>query len=156
MIADSLSNWRKYNLGKGFEKAFEYVESLKSGAPVGRFEIVGDKIYASIAEYSTSDSAPEFLEVHRKYIDLQITLSGRETLGWITNRNFNVKTPYDALKDCEFLQIPAKPLSLVEIDPASFAIFLPDDAHIGKLAASTGAEKIRKIVVKIAVELLGK
>ena len=156
MIADSLSNWRKYNLGEGFAKAFEYVESLKANSPAERFEILGDKIYASIAEYSTSDKEPEFLEVHRKYIDLQITLSGSETLGWITNRDLKVKTPYDASKDCEFLQIPENPLSFIEIDPSSFAIFLPDDAHIGKLAAFNGAGPIRKVVVKIAVELLGK
>ncbi len=156
MIADSISNWRKYSLGSAFANAFEYAEGLKADAPLGRVELQGSDVYASVAEYSTLAQAPEFLEVHRKYIDLQFTISGSETLGWITNRAWKVKTPYDAVKDCEFLEIPSKPLSLIEIDSKSFAIFLPDDAHIGKLASSAGPMPIKKVVVKIALSLLGK
>jgi YhcH/YjgK/YiaL family protein len=152
MIADLLSNWRKYGLGEKFEKAFEYLEALKPDAPLGRHEIDGQEVYATISEYATSDASPEFLEVHRKYADIQITLAGRETLGWITNKSFEVRAAYDANKDCEFLEIPEEdPFACFDIDEKSFAVFFPDDAHIGKMAPVTGSARIKKVVVKVAL-----
>jgi YhcH/YjgK/YiaL family protein len=151
MIADKLSNWRKYNLGPKFAKAFEHLEKLSADAPLGRVDIDGPGLYISIAEYETASKAPTFLEVHRKYVDIQMTLSGEELLGWTTNASFPVDKPYDEAKDCEFLKVPAKPLNTVEIDKATFAIFFPDDAHIGKLAPHSGPARIKKLVVKVGI-----
>jgi len=156
MIADSLSNWRLYRLGPVFETAFKFVEGLDCSSRLGEYLIDGRDVYSSIAEYETSSTAPDFFEVHRTYIDLQITLSGRETLGWLPKAGLQVKTPYDQARDCEFLQPPKLSFSRVEINPGSFAVFFPDDAHVGKLAVAEGPELIRKVVVKIKASLLGK
>jgi YhcH/YjgK/YiaL family protein len=99
----------KYNLGPKFAKAFEHLEKLSADAPLGRVDIDGPGLYISIAEYETASKAPTFLEVHRKYVDIQMTLSGEELLGWTTNASFPVDKPYDEAKDCEFLKVPASP-----------------------------------------------
>ncbi len=154
MIADSLSNWRLYRLGPAFEKAFKFLEGLSCSSPCGEYQIEGRDVYASLAEYETSASAPDFFEVHRTYIDVQVTLSGRELLGWTPRAPLALKTPYDPAKDCEFLQVPKSSFSKVEINSSSFAIFLPDDAHVGKLAVPEGPGLIRKVVFKVKASLL--
>jgi biofilm protein TabA len=155
MIADSLSNWSKYNLGKAFAKAFKCLEGMNAGTSCGRHDVDGDNVYINVFEYATENAIPDKLEVHRKYIDIQITLSGRETVGWILNRGLKLKTPYDAAKDVEFLHMSPE-LVKFDLDAETFAIFLPQDAHIGKIAPASGPATIKKAVVKVAAELLGK
>ena len=156
MIADKLSNWRNYNLGASFAKAFEYLEALRPDAPCGRHEIDGSDVVATISEYTTRDVSPDFLETHRKFADIQMTIGGAEGLGWTINRELPVRTAYDEKKDCEFLEVPDQPLTWLEIDHGTFAVFFPDDAHIGKVAPSTGAGPVKKVVVKVAMETLNK
>lgn len=157
MIYDNLSNASSYPLGPAFKKAVEFISSLTADTPTGRHEIDGDKLYANVMEYETQEAAPVKYEVHRKYADLQALITGSEVLFARSADGLAVETPYNSEKDCAFLAAAKVrgdvSLSLV---PGNFALLLPQDAHMGKGAGIKGIGKLKKVVVKIAMDTLRK
>ncbi|OQA81830.1 MAG: Toxin-antitoxin biofilm protein TabA [Lentisphaerae bacterium ADurb.Bin242] len=155
MIYDSLSNTSSYPLGPAFRKAVEFLRSLNAGTPTGRHEIDGDKLYANVMEYETQEAAPVQYEVHRKYADLQALITGSETLFARSADGLAVESPYNAEKDCAFLAAPANRGDVkLLLEPGNFALLFPQDAHMGKGAGIRGAGKLKKAVVKIALDAL--
>ena len=66
-----------------------------------------------------------------------------------------VHTPYDAEKDCEFLRPDSKASDVnVQLFPGNFTLLLPQDAHMGKGIGCFGKSKLKKVVVKIALDEL--
>lgn len=152
MIADKISRAKLYAASPAFKKAFEFISKLKASSPCGETEISGRDIYANVFEYDTENTTPTFLEVHRKYIDIQYVISGSETLLWLPADGLAVKTPYDSEKDFEFLFIPAdKAPAKLETPAGNFAVFFPNDGHFGKVACVSGTGHVKKVVVKVAV-----
>ena len=98
---------------------------------------------------------PDRLEVHRKYVDVQAVIRGEETLYACSGAGLAVHSAYSGKNDCGFL-VPSddKPLVKLPMKPGNFAVFFPQDAHMGKGAEHAGAQNILKVVVKIAVEQL--
>lgn len=133
-----------------FQKALHAIAKLPADAPLGKFPIDGDSIYGNVMEYDTSIEKPEKLEFHRKYVDIQAILDGRETMFWADIKNLAIRDPYLADKDVEFRIPPEKGVSKLDLLPGFFAVFYPEDGHYGKgLPLSGPAGKIRKVVVKV-------
>ena len=84
MVLDTLTNLPSYNaLNSHFAKVCAYLkEAHLSGLPEGRYPIDGDNAYLMISERDLKKPADAALEVHDRYIDIQIVLSGREGFGW--------------------------------------------------------------------------
>ena len=78
MIVDCIDSWQKYTLGPAWEKAFGFLISLDSSAPEGETRIDGDRLFARVMGYETKDetSLDAVLEVHRRYVDIQMALIG--------------------------------------------------------------------------------
>ena len=154
MICDTLNNVSRYKYGSALAKAVEFVRTLNSSTPDGRHEL-GGKMYANVMTYTTTDAPVEKLEIHKEYVDLQVVIEGCEALYVCEKSSLAEKIPYDSEKDCCFL-FPSeeKPLSRLEMLPGIFALFFPQDAHIGQCAGKAGVMEIRKVVVKIPVELM--
>ena len=154
MICDTLENASLYKYGNSLRKAVEFVRSVKSDTPVGRHEL-GGKMYANVMTYTTKDAPADKLEIHRKYVDLQAVICGCEVLCVCEKSTLTVLHPYEEEKDYGFLAPSGeKPLSRLEMVPGMFALFFPQDAHIGQCAGKGGAMEIKKVVVKIPVEEL--
>ena len=144
-----------YPLGPGFEKAIRFVRSLDAGCKLGRQEIDGDKMYANVMEYDTEFSVPPQYEIHRRYVDLQAVITGSETVFMRMAPGLPVKTPYDPEVDCEFLLSDGKAAEVnVQLFPGYFTLLFPHEAHMGKGVTCLGKGKVKKVVVKIAAELL--
>ena len=80
MIKDKLKNAKTYyNLGENLKKGLLWLEKndLEKLAD-GRYEIDGDKVFASIQTYETKDDAN--YESHRNYIDIQYMINGCEKI----------------------------------------------------------------------------
>ena len=91
------------------------------------------------------------LETHRKYIDIQFVISGVDEMGWRPLPSCGkASTPYDAEKDAALFE--SAPDSWVAVGPGAFAVFFPEDAHAPLIGAG---EPVRKLVVKVRVELQG-
>lgn len=147
MIFDNIKNCELYcGTHDGFRQGFEFImEYLKSPKPVGKYEIDGERVFASVQEYTPKQD--NLFEVHRKYIDIQFIISGREKMLYGNKENFKEKTAYDSQKDVEFLE-DSQSSAEMKVSDNMFAVFFPDDAH--KPGLYDGCESVRKIVVKIA------
>lgn len=155
MIYDTLDHASCYPMGPAFMKAVDFVRGLNGDTPNGKYDIDGDKIYARVMEYETEDGVPEKYEVHRDYADLQVLISGHETVFVRMAAGLPVHTPYNAEKDCEFLAPDGKSAEVdLQLFPGYFTLLLPQDAHMGKGVTCLGKCTLKKVVVKIAVDLL--
>ena len=149
MIIDTLANKElTYPVHKGFKQAFDFVEkAIKENLPGGKYEIDGKKIYGIIQEYETKVN-PKW-ECHRKYIDLQMIVSGNEIIKWDHIVNLNTENEYNEEKDC--LNFEHREAADLYMSDGMFALLWPQDLHSpGNL--SEKVEPVRKVIVKIAVE----
>jgi biofilm protein TabA len=156
MVLDTLFHAHQYaSLHPAFARAFEFLNSADwagmssaataEGASV-RHAIDGDRLYVSIDRTEGRGRERSRLEVHRRYIDIQLAIEGHEEIGWKALADCTqLDDKYDEQKDVEFFSdVPESWLSL----PAGhFAIFFPDDAH----APLAGRGMLSKAVMKIAV-----
>lgn len=147
MILDLLDNARRYYpLHKDFAPAFEFLcrEDLQQ-FPVGKYEIDGERIYATVAKEPGRRSEGALLESHEKYIDIQLVLAGTDTMGWKPRSLCSEPThEYDPQADIQFFA--DRPDAWVAVVGGAFAVFFPQDAHMPLISA----EPIHKVVVKIA------
>jgi YhcH/YjgK/YiaL family protein len=149
MILDVLDNADRYlTLNKGFRNGFAFLmrSELKKLKP-GRHDIHTDRVFAIVEDGPGRKRDGAELEAHEKYIDIQLVVDGADTMGWrMKSTCTQVSKSYDAGEDIQFFR--DEPESWFTVRPESFVIFFPEDAHMPSLSA----ERLRKIVVKIAVD----
>ena len=125
-IFGKLAESEKYlGINPLFEKAFAFLKRTDLAAlPAGRQEIDGDRCWANVIDATLKPCAECKLEAHRRYIDIQMPVTGPEVIG------------------------------VAEMDEAAilFAIFLPPGAHAPCGRPANGPEKIRKVVVKVLAD----
>ena len=150
MILDRLECADRYaGLNPYFEKAFDFLRQtrLEELAP-GRNEIDGDRVYAMVLRGPGRSRDEARLEAHRKYIDIQVSLSGTDEIGW-KGKSLCTEPDgdYDPGGDCELFT--DTPDAWVAVGPGSFAVFFPEDAHAPMVADG----ELHKVVVKVACSL---
>ena len=148
MILDSLKNLGSYEaLSPNFAKAIEFIlKSDLSALPLGRNEICGDLVYANVMEAQPKSKEEARLEIHRKYIDIQIPISVNELMGYTPLAELPapdyVESDYAALYPAG---IAARDYFNVKND--QFVIFFPQDGH----APAITPVAVKKVVVKVAI-----
>ncbi|VGO20335.1 YhcH/YjgK/YiaL family protein [Pontiella sulfatireligans] len=147
MILDTLSNAAKYaGLKVGISEAFGFLDQPGlADLEDGKYEILGDRVFALVQRRSGRKIEGALLEGHRRYIDIQYVISGEESMGWSPREGLASSVEYNQEKDLEFFE--GEPESIVRVPPTGFAVFLPSDAHLPLI----GSGPIHKVVVKVAV-----
>ena len=134
-----------------WDKAFKFLKSSDlSKLELKRIDIDGDNLFATVSEYISKNEEIAKFEAHRKYIDIQYVISGKEVMNITPMTTVKeVLTPYDATKDIEFVAVN----KVVSFKAASdkFFIFFPGDAHRPGLKDGVNSP-VRKIVVKVKVD----
>lgn len=146
MILDELGHLDTLNhLGDNFRAAAEFLEASNLATlEVGRHDINGDSIYALVMRGEGRNTDEAKLEIHRRYIDIQILLDGAESIGWRPTSDCTIpEDEYDPDKDIQFFDDP--PQNMLRLNPGQFAVFFPEDAHMPMI----GQGELHKIVVKI-------
>jgi YhcH/YjgK/YiaL family protein len=148
MILAPLAHADRYaDLHPRFAAALDFLRRADlASLDVGRHEIDGDGLFAIVdrAAARPRDQAP--LEAHRKYVDIQYVIVGREEMGWKSRGDCtDVREAYDAQRDLEFFA--GAPSTWLTVAAGSLAIFFPEDAH----APLAGEGEIHKVVVKVAM-----
>jgi YhcH/YjgK/YiaL family protein len=141
-----LDNLGKYaSLNPLFGEAVSYLEGRElSALELGRIELKGEELFVSVAQTQPKSRAEAKLEAHRRYIDIQIPLSGDETMGYTPLAACRPSEAlYQADKDIVFFEGPAQ--DYVTVKPGMFAIFFPQDGH----APGVTPTGVRKIIVKV-------
>lgn len=146
MILDSLKNAAStLALNPLFKQAFEFIQNndLSKMEP-GKTIIDGDKLFISVMEIEGKTPEAAKMESHVKYIDIQVVISGVETMGWTAIEHCtDAIEPYNAEKDLQFFT--NQPSTYLTVNPGEFAIFFPEDGH----APGIGNGPIKKAVVKV-------
>jgi biofilm protein TabA len=134
-----------------WEKAFKFLKSNDlSKLELKRFDIDGDNLFATVSEYLSKNEETAKFEAHRKYIDIQYVIVGKEVMNIAPITTVKeVLTPYDATKDIEFITVDK--IVNYNASPANFFIFFPGDAHRPGLKDGVNST-VRKVVVKVKVD----
>ncbi len=146
MVIDSLKNCAKYaSLNPHFAKAFYFLATtdMATIAP-GKYPIDGDNVYASVVEGNLKKEEDAKMEVHDRYIDIQICLRGKETFGWIKRETCcQPDGEYNPEKDILFFR--DKATTFFSLTDGEFSILFPEDAHQPMI----GEGPIRKCIIKV-------
>lgn len=131
------------------QKGLEFIKNndFSKFAP-GRYEIDGDNIYATVADYDTEPKGHRRPEAHRKYIDIQYIASGEEYIGcsFLSAQN-ELLEDYDQNRDLAFYKNALNEADFL-LNDSVYTILMPADIHRPGCAVN-GPEKVRKVVVKI-------
>ena len=148
MILGYLDNGERYGgLHPGFPAAFEFLKRKDlADLSSGRHPIDGERLYALVVQQDGRGRDKAKLEIHRRYIDIQFTVTGADDIGWKPAAHLtSCDQEYNDEKDIAFFS--DEPDAWVTTRPGTFAIFFPEDAH----APLGGTGSIHKVVVKVAV-----
>ena len=154
MILDLIENHARYPFGPAWIAAFDFLKTVPPAIEPGKYPIQGDNLFIGVDCYDTKPRENAKLETHRKYVDIQLLLSGSERLEVFQKRELIVSEPYLPEKDAEFYQIPADPRTTITLEPGQFIVFFPDDAHMPCLMSGQSSRPVKKVVVKLAANLL--
>lgn len=136
------------------ERALEYLKKTDfSKLEDGRYEIEGDRIYATVSRYQSKPWNECRPEAHRRYADVQYMAEGQELIGWCAfTPALEEAEPYHEEKDVVFFK-RLEPESDFVLSEGSYAILTPKDIH-RPCCALGEPSPVLKVVVKVAVELL--
>ncbi len=134
-----------------WNQAFEFLKTHDlQNLELKRYDIDGDNLFATVSEYTTQSEDEKHYEAHRKYVDIQYVISGREEIGVSpladTTQTFQ---NYDPAKDIGFYAV--NPVKNYEATPRNFFIFFPSDAHRPGLDPGEKTQ-VKKLVIKLKVE----
>lgn len=131
-----------------WKATFEYLKNTDlSKLSPGEHKIIGREVYAIVSEYVPKEEAECNFEAHRKYIDFQYLISGKEKMGVTTLDKVAPIGEYDKKKDIIFFK-PDAPAIYEVATPEVFYIFFPKDAHRPSIKDKDGVT-VKKIVIKI-------
>jgi len=150
MILDILENRSRYTgVSPEIERALEYLASTDfSALENGKHPIEGDELFALVLTYETEPESVRSFEAHRRYIDIQYILSGREIIYWAALQELAPKDEYSVEKDILFLSGTER--ARLQLSPGSFAVFYPQDAHKPNCTWEK-PQQVRKVVVKVRI-----
>ncbi len=149
MIIDSLENLSLYEqINPYFKEAFDFLRKTNfTELSAGKTILKEDSIIVNINDSKLKPETDAKLEVHNKYIDIQIPISSSETFGWKSRSKCTEPIDsFDTEKDILFYQ--DTPTTYFTLQPEEFVIFFPEDAH----APCVGQGDIRKIIIKVSVK----
>lgn len=150
MIKDHINNAHQYDdLHPNFRSVLEILQSLNLDAlQPGHIELDGNYVYININETKSKNKEEAKLESHRRYIDIQMPLSGKETFGVkATTKCTNPIDEFDTERDILFYE--DTPTEYITLNKGEFIIFFPDDAHAPCINT---IDNHLKLIVKISVE----
>lgn len=154
IIGDLTRHDFKWGLPKVIADICEHLNTLDLfGLETGRHDITDD-IYMNVMAPETSAPESKQAELHRQYIDLQVLICGVECIEYGVNYpDLSLYTEYDDKDDYQLTpDIPNK--SVVILKPKMFAVFFPYEAHKPCCYVEGKIASLKKLVVKIPVELI--
>jgi YhcH/YjgK/YiaL family protein len=150
MVADSLRQAPRYApLHPAFAHAFGWLAAFATVTPDGNHDI-GEGCEARVMSYQTEPAAQRRWESHRRYIDIQLVITGAERMEVGPVTALDGATGYDATNDVTFYAGARGEVTSLVVDAGTFAIFWPDDAHRPNIAIGAPSA-VRKVVVKVPV-----
>lgn len=131
--------------------ALALMADVRNKAP-GHYELKGDDLFMNVMQFVTQPPQEKKAELHERYIDIQLLLSGEERI------LFGIA---DSARQCEEMHVEddyqlcsqiADEQSIV-LKPGRFVIFMPGEPHKPGCVVEEPVE-IKKAVIKVRASLL--
>lgn len=146
-------NNKDYKLPAALLKAINYLKDNDfSKFETGVYEIEGKDIFAQVFDIQTLPIEDIYPEVHKKYIDVQYLVSGKEKIGFSNDSGEYEVSEFYKDRDLIFYK-NVENEGFIEARPGCYSIFFPSDIHRPGII-SDKSMKIRKVVVKVKLDLL--
>lgn len=150
MIADKIENIGSYrNISDHIGEIENYMKDHDIDAMENGVYVISPSVYFTVKEYRPRKQDQIRWESHRKYIDLQYLVRGKELMGYVPAGELEVAEAYDEEKDCIFYK-EAERASYIKMKEGLFAMLLPQDAHFPSFTDGSGQYN-KKIIFKIEV-----
>lgn len=154
MIYDTITHLPQYVPQKIWRDLEPFIIQLRSDVQDGKTWIRKPDIFAQVSSYKTQSPHEGRFEAHRRFIDIQILLSGTEMINVSPLDGLIPETDFDEQNDIRFYRQIDVSLVRLTMLPGNFALFFPQDAHCPRLTPQTEALEVKKAVIKIDVRLL--
>ncbi|MBQ1492686.1 MAG: YhcH/YjgK/YiaL family protein [Blautia sp.] len=138
------------------QKALEIIRTTNTeGMAPGKYPLDGDKLILQINEMTTEPKEARRAEIHRKYIDVQYMIHGKELIGVYPDAGED-EISEDRLESGDirfytYRDVPGE--VMLPMTDGCYAIFFPEDAHRPGCMMGEPCD-VRKIVLKVRVDTL--
>jgi len=158
MIFDECVNWRRYVTGNrsAWCQAFELIRSFTADSPDGREVVLPNQLYANIFSYDGEGPEKCRIEAHGRFIDIQTLLVGAEEMVYQPTEGLKSLAAYDAETDCAFFEPQRSEWCVTALRPGNFVIYYPGEGHTAFQPPERIGRRVKKIVVKLALELVNR
>jgi YhcH/YjgK/YiaL family protein len=149
MIYDKIDNLETYvGISDDIRLGLEWLRDVKADTAVGVYQI-NHRVKVIVSEYETKIENEHGFEAHRKFIDIQYLLSGKERIACLPIEELIEAKPYSEEKDAAFYSEKTSPINLT-IGDDYFAIFFPQDGHKPQLCIDKPMV-VKKVVIKVEI-----
>lgn len=150
MIYDQIKHADRYfGLSKWLDVALKFMmETDLAALPLGRTEIAGDHVFANVMEATAIDESQAAYEIHRRYMDIQIDISGCEAIGF-GQPKAGAEPAFDEASD--FGRVEAERTVTCICGPGRFVVCMKEEPHSPSIATSQN-RALRKCVIKVSTE----
>lgn len=134
---------------KGVKKALDFARANDLASfETGSHPIDGDDLFVNIVEYTTTAPENRFWEAHREYLDVHVPLKGSEQIdmGFLCNME---ELPYQPESD--FTGAHGEKTASVILQPGTFLVCAPQDAHRTAVAVNGRPEPVKKAIFKVRI-----
>ena len=129
--------------------AYDFIVNKTEGAAVGKYDLENG-VYVSVQEYTTKARSEAKYEAHKKFIDIQMILSGKELIAVSPIEKMTISDEYNEEKDFMLFHHNDECTDYV-LEAGDFLILYPQDVHMPGVCVNEKSP-VRKIVVKVPVE----
>ena len=150
IIANITDREHYYSLHPKMKQLWDYILTHDlANSPTGRINIDGDRLFVNVDDSEMSPKEERPLEVHRRYIDVQYMISGREKIRVTSPDGLTETEAYHADGDYELFAM-SDDYTVLDMKEGDFAILFPGEPHApGVRYDGETAETVGKVVVKV-------
>lgn len=149
MIYDDLANFDQYEklAPQAWKLVKEFIPTVNAATEKGRRKLDGDMVMADVNFYQTAPAAEGKMENHRRYVDIQVVISGKEEIFLSPCDDLElIEDAYEA-RDCGFYTCKPELAMALPMAPGKFAVLFPGEGHMP--GRGDEATDVCKIVFKL-------
>ena len=150
MIFDTITNVTSYfGIHENLDRALTFLQEHNiSDLDLGRHDIYGDQVNVNIVESDLIKESDGIYELHKKYLDLHVDISGEERILCGKNELERIEKEYD--EEGDYALLKADRFGECIINQNTFAICMLDEPHMPCLQTGN-CNYVRKAIFKIKV-----
>lgn len=150
MVYDKIDNIETYKgLSDDIYEGLKFLKNASADLACGVHEI-NPRVKAIVSEYDTKAVNENGFEAHKKFIDIQYLLKGKEKNCCIPIEKLKETKPYKEEIDAAFYDEAEVLTQELMLGDGYFAVYWPQDGHMPCLKVEE-TETVKKVVLKVEI-----